>query len=138
MWVSMWELESVLGRDMAKTLSRYRGGVEMYIPESSWHGAELKKIVGELGMIALVRQYGGKKITIPNGRREPQKGKILRLLKVPGKSRAEIAVECGVTERYVYMLGGLNDQRQSRRLSLLDCRVPPEVFQGENRDFTLK
>lgn len=106
MWVSMPELENILGRDMARTLSRYRGGLETYVPVRADAGHALAKILGLRGMEALCAEFRGQSITIPNGRNEPQKGNVLKLL-AEGRTKSSIALECGVSENYVYKLSGL-------------------------------
>lgn len=101
MWVSLPELEDMLGKDMAKTLTICVGGVEMYVPVQADAAHLLGRTVGLRGMQALCAAYGGRRITVPNGKREPYKHKIMQLLE-QGKTRQAIAQECGVTERYVY------------------------------------
>ena len=106
MWVSMFELEGILGRDMARALSLHRGGLETYVPMRADTGHALARIVGARGMEALCAEFRGQYITVPNGRNEPQKEKVLRLL-AQGKTRSSIALECGVSENYVYKLAAL-------------------------------
>lgn len=115
MWVSMPELEGVLGRDMARTLARCRGGVDFYVPSLADPGHAIARMVGLRGMEALCAAFGGEWITPPNGRREPQKERVLAMLK-QGKPKTAIALECGVTERYVYYLSGMGPQQEQLTL----------------------
>lgn len=105
MWVSFPDLRAVLGADMAATLCRYRGGVSLYIPHTAHSGHDLARIVGLQGMIALCARYKGEYITVPSP--GVRKDKVLRLLE-QGVKKREIARTCGVTERYVYHLAGLD------------------------------
>ena len=115
MWVSMPELENILGRDMAHTLARHQGGIEFYVPVKADPAHSIARIVGVHGMMALCTEFKGQAITVPNGRNEPQKGKVLRLL-AEGKTKASIALECGVSENYVYKLAGLTPRQEQLTL----------------------
>jgi len=117
MWVSLPDLADILGREMAGVLSRARGGVEMYVPHTAVATHDLARIVGMQGMQALGAEFGGKYITVPNGRFEPHKATVLRMLE-EGRTKKDIALECGVTERYVYYVVNRFSPRQ-RQLSLL-------------------
>lgn len=105
MWVSFPDLRAVLGGDMAATLCKYRGGVPVYVPHTAQPGHDLAKIVGLQGMAALCERYKGEYITVPIG--TVQKDQILQML-ARGIKKRDIARSCGVTERYVYHLAGLD------------------------------
>lgn len=115
MWVSFPTLCAVLGKDMGETLCANRGGVPMYVPRTAHTGHELAKIIGLKGMEALCAAYKGEYITVPaSGVRKEQ---ILRMLS-EGRTKREIALACGVTERYVYQLAGLAPGKDERQLTL--------------------
>jgi hypothetical protein len=104
MWVSLPELEAIIGTDGAKRLCVMSGGVPIHIPSQPRGADLLTRALGMPTARALAAIFGGNTITVPNGNREePHKGRILRLLS-EGKSKSEIALECGVTLRYVFKL----------------------------------
>lgn len=115
MWVSMPDLIAILGRDMAGTLCHAKGGVEIYVPYSASSSHSLARIVGLRGMMALCAEFKGQYITVPNGKREPYKERIYQLLR-QGKTKQAIALECGVTERYVYHLASLDPKQEQLTL----------------------
>lgn len=79
--------------------------VPLYVPAEAHSGHDLAKVIGLRGMQALCKVYSGEYITVPNG--GVQKEQILQMLN-QGKKKREIASACGVTERYVYMLSGID------------------------------
>lgn len=105
MWVSMPTLRAIVGNDMAVTLCNNLGGVPIYVPFEAHSGHELARTIGLPAMTALCQRYKGEYITVPNG--GVQKEQILDML-AKGVKKREIALSCGVTERYVYMLAGLD------------------------------
>ena len=109
-WISTCELSELLGQDATRVLTRNKGGLSVYIPHYVTPDHILAKLIGWPGAHTLSSEYGGEYIIVPNGRNEPQKGKIIRMLQ-QGKSRRQIAEQCGVTERYVYMVA---EQENSR------------------------
>ena len=118
-WVSLFELEPLLGKDMTKVLTKHIGGVSTYIPYAAQPDHQIAKLVGIAGMKALCSKYGKSWITVPNGKHdEPFKERILKLLEEATMSRAAIAQEVGVTERYVYRLAKLGPRQQ--QLTLFD------------------
>lgn len=103
-WISMPELTALIGADMAKTLCNLRGGTPMYVPATASAGHTLAGIIGTRNMELLCAEFPGMYITVPNGRKqEPRKGEIMSRLE-EGRSHAAIALELGVTERYVRMV----------------------------------
>ena len=116
-WISRPELEEVIGRDGADALCRTYGGVPVYVPRKADPACCLGRILGPLALSALSAEYGGLRITVPNGRRgEPYKAAIARKLE-NGRPHEEIALELGVTERYVRLIA--RSRRSSpRQLSL--------------------
>lgn len=106
-WVSYPELSDIIGADAARALCACRGGVPFYVPRRDAAGASalwLARIVGQRALAALCGEYGGMYIAVPNGRRaEPYKRKALSLLE-RGRSQRDVALELGLTERYVRRL----------------------------------
>lgn len=103
-WVSRPELEDVIGHDAADMLCRSYGGVPVYVPRRADPACQLGRILGVFALSALVAEYGGLRITVPNGRRgEPYKAAIARKLE-KGQPHEQIALELGVTERYVRLV----------------------------------
>lgn len=103
-WVSRPELEDVIGHDAADMLCRSYGGVPVYVPRKADPACQLGRILGVFALSALVAEYGGLRITVPNGRRgEPYKAAIARKLET-GQPHEQIALELGVTERYVRLV----------------------------------
>lgn len=106
-WVSYPELSDLIGADAARALCACLGGVPVYVPRKAADAASartLARIVGPRALDALCAAYGGAHIAVPNGRRaEPLKRRALAMLEA-GRSRRDIALELGLTERYVRQL----------------------------------
>lgn len=103
-WVPLPELAALIGEDRARALARKHGGTPIYVPVKPCATHLLAFIVGMQAMVVLCSAFGGEYITVPNGRRaEPQKGDVLRRLEA-GQSPSAIALELGITERYVRMV----------------------------------
>ena len=67
-------------------------------------GSPLSAVLGMKRMERLCAAFGGLRVTLPNRRKgEPFKDRIVRMLS-SGKSPGNIALELGVTERYVRIL----------------------------------
>lgn len=99
-WVSYPELEDVLGDTGANLLCAAVGGASVPIPRAPVQGTYLAALLGMERMGRLCAEFGGLRIVVPNRRREPYKARIIRMLDA-GKSPGSIALELGVTERYV-------------------------------------
>lgn len=99
-WVSYGELADTIGDTGASLLCAAVGGASMFIPQAPVKGAYLTALLGEERMGRLCAGFGGLRIVVPNRRREPYKARIVRMLEA-GKSPFAIALELGVTERYV-------------------------------------
>ena len=76
------------------------GGASMFVPRAPVQGSYLTALLGPERMGRLCAAFGGLRIVVPNRRREPYKDRIIRMLDA-GKSPGTIALELGVTERYV-------------------------------------
>ena len=104
LWVSHDELVDAIGDDGADLLCRAVGGVSTYIPRTQPEGSPLCGVIGMERMRRLCSAFGGLRVTLPNRRRsEPSKVRIARLLE-SGKAPGAVALEIGVTERYVRMI----------------------------------
>ncbi len=114
MWISMPTLKSILGDDAAATLCANLGGVPIYVPQDAHPTHELAKTIGLRGMTALCQHYHGEYITVPTG--GVLKEQILTMLD-QGMKKRDIALACGVTERYVYLLAGMAPDRDERQLT---------------------
>ena len=102
--VSHDELVDAIGDDGADLLCRAVGGVSTYIPRKAVAGSPLSAVLGMKRMERLCAAFGGLRVTLPNRRKgEPFKDRIVRMLS-SGKSPGRIALELGVTERYVRIL----------------------------------
>lgn len=119
-WISRPELEEVLGRDGADLLCRVSGGVPVYVPLKADVSTHLGRILGPFKLAALARVYGGMRITVPNGRKaEAHKNTIIGKLEA-GLPYDKIALELGVTERYVRMVAQACRAPTTRQLSFFD------------------
>ncbi|MDR2504185.1 MAG: RNA helicase [Deltaproteobacteria bacterium] len=115
-WVSYPELEDIIGKDKAGQLCRLRGGTPLYIPVKPNADHYLARTLGLLPMRALCLKFPAQKITVPNGRKAaPHKDGIIDRL-LAGRPHASIALELGVTERYVRMIAA--DMPCARQLRL--------------------
>ena len=75
-----------------------------YIPRKPVAGSPLSAVLGMKRMERLCAAFGGLRVTLPNRRKgESFKDRIVRMLS-SGKSPGRIALELGVTERYVRIL----------------------------------
>ena len=101
MWVSMRELEELIGEEKAYTLANTRAGVATYIPKTYTGRESLVDLVGLPAATTLAKAFGGEYVMLPNVRkREPKKREVLELL-ASGKPQREIALALDVTQRYV-------------------------------------
>lgn len=100
-WVSYPALRDMLGETAATALCTHHGGVPLYVPRTAQADSKLARIVGVACLELLCAAYAGEWITVPNARKTaPRKGDVMRLLD-DGISPAQIALQLGLTERYV-------------------------------------
>lgn len=103
-WVSFPELESVIGRADAEALCRAYGGVAKYLSRQPDAAHPFAPIIGMTKLQILADYAGGWHLALPNLRRpEAQKNRILDLLD-RGEPHEQIALDCGVSERWVRTL----------------------------------
>ena len=103
-WISRPELAALIGADAARTLCRLYGGVSQHIPYAAAPDHPWSRVIGMAAMRAVCAAHGGTSIVPPNGRQpEPHKQAIVKML-AAGHSHRAIALELGVTERWVQMV----------------------------------
>lgn len=102
-WVSEPELEDVVGREATRLLCATYGGIATYVPVAPQAEHPLARLMGMRALEALCARYGGQSIVTPNGRRKAAR-KLIPALRKRGMQAQEIALECGVTERYVRLV----------------------------------
>lgn len=116
-WLSWATLVEIIGVESATALCLKYGGVEVYVPSNPEAG-ELAGIIGAQAMQALSAYAGGSAVMLPNAaRQKPKKSRIIRLLQA-GWTPRRIAIECGVTERWVRHLAERSCMQVQRRLPL--------------------
>ena len=103
-WVSQFELGEVIGKANAKMLCAHFGGLRQYIHIQPSPIHPFARLLGMVPMRLLCETYGGYSITLPNGRNEPSKEEILAAIEQGAKTTEEIALEFGVTRRWVLRL----------------------------------
>ena len=132
LWVNYAELADAIGEDGAEKLCRAVGGVSTYIPRTQPEGSPLCGVIGTERMRRLCSAFGGLRVTLPNRRRsEPSKVRIARLLE-SGKAPGAVALEIGVTERYVRMIASRCKIRE-RRKRRAGFGMPPGLRRGRAR-----
>jgi DNA-binding NarL/FixJ family response regulator len=100
-WVSHPALRDLLGETAATALCTHHGGVALYVPRTAMADSKLARIIGLAALQELCAAYAGEWITVPNARKTaPRKVDVMRLLDA-GVSPAQIALQLGLTERYV-------------------------------------
>lgn len=118
-WLSYPELIDLIGEDVARRLCAVHGGVPIYVPRRAAPGGKLERIVGLRALAELAAKYGGAYIAVPNGRKaERYKARVIALID-KGRPLRDIALELGLTERYVRRLAALSGKRV-RQCSLWD------------------
>ena len=118
MWVTAHTLSTILGKDMADTLCKYKGGIPFYVPKFVKPCHELAKIVGVSGLTALCAAYQGEYITVPCA--GVKKEAVIKALE-QGKSKRQVARDCGVSLRYVCMVAdNCGIKNETRQLTLFE------------------
>ena len=116
-WVARVELEEVIGKQAAKLLCAHFGGLRQYIPQKANAYHPFASLLGMLDLTLLCERYGGVSITLPNGRNEPGKEEIIKAIEKGEKTMRDIALEFGVTERWVWRLASqMKQDMQQLRL----------------------
>lgn len=99
-WVSMVELEMLIGKEAAQVLCRHAGGVSHRCPVHPHTDTLFARLIGAPALKKLCQAYGGEMIVLPNGQHTTKKMDIVARLE-QGKSCRQIAMELGLTERWV-------------------------------------
>ena len=95
-------LETVIGEDAARRLAEAFGGRRLYVPKSPAADHRITKAIGADAARALAAEFGGSApLDVPM--LSARKARIVELDGL-GWSRARIAGDVGVTERWVYQV----------------------------------
>ncbi len=99
----LMEIAEELGDGVALTLSKERGGREIYIPKNPKPTHELSKVVGLEAAESLSKMLGHGNLEIPCGPMRGEAGRRSRIKDLwnSGKSNAQIAAEVDVHIRTV-------------------------------------
>lgn len=112
-WVTFDAVTAAVGSDTAGMLCGELGGMTWYLPATANPSHPVAVSVGMEGMAALCAAFGPGQVTFPRLRRvKNYKPDIIHRLQQGGSCR-DIAVEIGVTERYVQRIR--KDLRMPRR-----------------------
>lgn len=122
--VSYADMVEVLGKDAARALHESRGGISIYVPMNPKPDHPLAQFIGLEALETLCAFAGGESLSLSNAGRHINKPRILRMLE-QGQSAATIALECGVTERYVNRLA--SDLKKTQR----QCSFLGDLVQGD-------
>jgi hypothetical protein len=114
-WISLPELEDVIGKAEADALCRAFGGLSKYLPRKPGADHPFARIIGMRALDALASFAGGWHLALPNLRRpEAEKNRILDMLE-DGRTHREIAEECKVSERWVRHLAARRRETQGQK-----------------------
>lgn len=110
-------IADVIGEELTLKLAQSFGGLKgVHIPKDPTTDNRLAAVVGREAWAKLCERFGGRTLDIPRGHfLELKKDKILALARTD-MSTAAIALEVGVTQRYVTMV--LSAARSERQLPL--------------------
>lgn len=113
------ELVALIGFSALIQLVEERPGVPVYIPNALPTDHWLSSVIGEKHAEALVKNYGGETITIPNCKLAMQRIRQANIVKSRGEgySQTEAALLHGVTPRWVRELES-RESVQDKNLSL--------------------
>ena len=97
------ELVALIGFSATIRLVEWRPGVPIYIPQNIDTDHPLAHAVGMVGASALVTNYGGETITIPNCKRALCKIRHRQIVqsRAEGYSQTEAALLYGITPRQI-------------------------------------
>lgn len=100
-WVAAEDLKELLGQEAAEALMQKRGGVDIFVPQKITAEHALAKLLGVAAAARLCNAYAQTYITVPNGRKQKPKNGAARELLAKGVPARDVALELGLTERYV-------------------------------------
>lgn len=100
-WISLAELEEVIGKTNAALLCREFGGLSCYLPATPGPDHQFARIIGMPALSALAKYTGGWHLEMPNLRRAEPSVRRIREMLAQGLTHRVIARECRVTERWV-------------------------------------
>jgi len=101
-WLSVPELEAMLGADAARRLTDEAGGMTVYICKRPGGNKQLERAIGKKAIAVLRERFGGENVGLPSAtrRRATFKSKIIPLLEA-GLSLNIIAQTLGCSWRLV-------------------------------------
>lgn len=99
-WISEADLTDILGRDMARTLTRTLGGQRVYVPRAARADHKLARAIGMRGMAALCAARPGEALELPNGREKQTARRRAEALLRQGATLAQAAEACCISKRY--------------------------------------
>ncbi len=92
-------LTELLGESATVALIEAHGGTRLSVPRRADAAPELREKMGDAGFLKLVQYFGGSVLSVPLAR--AWRAKIYRRR---GRTFAEIARACGITESAVYKM----------------------------------
>lgn len=107
------ELMDIIGGALTlKLVDRY-GGTRLYIPKTITSDHHIARIIGAREAQALADHFSCEQIEIPKAARARAaiRNRKIRLAVAAGKSRSEIALQFGLTERQIGRIAPLNQSR---------------------------
>lgn len=133
-WFSHDEGAKIFGPERAAKFFESFGGGILYVPQKPKAKHKIAEAVGFIGMAALCREYGKDFLEIAQTKRLTKKEHVLQLLAQGGKTQCAIAVEVGVTRRWVVQVAkDCKDLIAQKSLELGHSREPyPGVHESQS------
>ncbi|MCA1975075.1 MAG: hypothetical protein LDL44_19755 [Caenispirillum sp.] len=114
------QLAEAVGDTAALQLVAAVGGVRTYVPKEVEADHPLCRLIGREAYGRLVEHYGGEYIEPPRGTGGLKKAAVLACLNAPSR---QVALRCGVTQRYVKKLRAdlrSGESQEPRQRNLFD------------------
>jgi hypothetical protein len=113
--VALERLAECLGLERALVLTAFFSGrPTFYVPEKFHQGHLLGRVVGEDGFLALIRDFGGETVELPQANFQPEirLGLVYRGMKA-GQTTHQIADQIGISWRRVRQIERLIESGQA-------------------------